>query len=402
GLPEKVVDLVGTVAAECAESLRTTTFTQQEELRSALMVAVQGAPTNVRISEATFEEVASCSSSGIVIIDRFGAFVRTNGSFSQIVDYAQEELAALTLFDLVHPDEEKYLRESYQSMLDGDQLRIRHSQRLIRGDGEIARVTLTATILHDGSDDPTHFVTVVEDSTELRLLQNELSRQALHDVLTGLPNRQFFTTHLEGVLRRADPDTGLTVYHLDLDAFSLITGGLGRAVGDLLLKSVSERLKALTVDEKAMVAKFDGDEFAVLIENSTTTPDVLTMVNRINEELSEPVYINDHGVAATASKKILSITAPRPDASTTDARRPTLNRPCTRNRYSSKKAYLLSAGVMSTRPSRTSHSLMPFTSWLARNRPWTRSLSESVAGSAAISRSWPRNQSTPDSRMLPP
>lgn len=301
GLAEKVVDLVGEVAAECAESLRTATLTQQEELRSALMVAVQGAPANVRISEATFEEVAACSSSGIVIIDRHGTFIRTNNSFSQIVDYAQEELAALTLFDLVHPDEEKYLRESYQGMLDGDHLRIRHSQRLIRGDGEIARVTLTATILHDGSDDPSHFVTVVEDSTELRLLQNELSRQALHDVLTGLPNRQFFTTHLEGVLRRVDPDTGLTLYHLDLDAFALITGGLGRAVGDLLLKSVAERLKALTVEEKAMVAKFDGDEFVVLIENSATTPDVLTMVNRINEELSEPVYINDHGVAATAS-----------------------------------------------------------------------------------------------------
>jgi diguanylate cyclase (GGDEF)-like protein/PAS domain S-box-containing protein len=301
GLAEKVVDLVGTIAAECAESLRTTTFTQQEELRSALMVAVQGAPDNVRISAATFDEVANCSSSGIVIIDRAGTFVRTNNSFSQIVDYAQEELAALTLFDLVHPDEEKYLRESYQGMLDGDQLRVRHSQRLIRGDGEIARVTLTATILHDGSDNPSHFVTVVEDSTELRLLQNELSRQALHDVLTGLPNRQFFTTHLEGVLRRVDPDTGLTLYHLDLDAFSLITGGLGRAVGDLLLKSVAERLKALTATEKAMVAKFDGDEFAILVENATTTPDVVAMVNRINEELSEPVYINDHGVAATAS-----------------------------------------------------------------------------------------------------
>src|SRR5262249_24594752 len=148
--------------------------------------------------------------------------------------------------------EEKYLRESYQGLLDGDQLRIRHGQRLIRSDGEIARVTLTATILHDGTDDPTHFVTVVEDSTELKLLQNELSRQALHDVLTGLPNRQFFTTHLEHVLRRTD---GLTLYHLDLDGFSLITGGLGRDVGDQLLKSVADRLKALVGSADGMVAK---------------------------------------------------------------------------------------------------------------------------------------------------
>jgi diguanylate cyclase (GGDEF)-like protein len=123
----------------------------------------------------------------------------------------------------------------------------------------------------------------------------------LHDVLTGLPNRQFFTTRLESVLRRADPDTGTTLYHLDLDAFSLITGGLGRKVGDLLLIAVAERLKLVVADEKAMVARFDGDEFAILVENTPTTPDVMTIIAMINDELSEPLYIDGHGVAATAS-----------------------------------------------------------------------------------------------------
>ncbi|TCO62649.1 putative bifunctional diguanylate cyclase/phosphodiesterase [Actinocrispum wychmicini] len=300
-LAEKVVELVGAIAARAAELLRSTTFDQQEELRDALLTAVENTHGHQRISEATFDEVASCSSSGIVILNPDGGFVRTNGAFSEIVDYPPEELAALTVFDLVHPAEETYLKESYQALRDGDHLRIRRSLRLVRGDGEISRVTLTATILHDGTDDPDHFVTVVEDSTELTLLQNELSRQALHDVLTGLPNRQFFTTHLEGVLRRADPVTGITLFHLDLDAFSLITGGLGREVGDRLLQSVSERLKTLVSAEKAMVAKFDGDEFLVLVENTAATPDVLAMITRINEELSEPVYIQGHGVAATAS-----------------------------------------------------------------------------------------------------
>lgn len=300
-LAEKVVGLVGAIAAQFAESLRSITFNKQEELRQALMTAVEDTHGPVRISEATFEEVASCSSSGIVILSAEGGFVRTNSAFTEIVDYPPEELATITIFDLVHPAEETYLRESYQALLDGDHLKIRRSLRLVRGDGEISRVTLTATVLRDGTDNPDHFVTVVEDSTELTLLQNELSRQALHDVLTGLPNRQFFTTHLEGVLRKADPATGVTLFHLDLDAFSMITGGLGREVGDRLLQSVSERLKALVADEKAMVAKFDGDEFVILIENGENTPDVLAMITRINEELSEPVYIQGSGVAATAS-----------------------------------------------------------------------------------------------------
>nr|QEO74765.1 diguanylate cyclase [uncultured bacterium] len=300
-LGEKVVSLLGAVAASYTESIRRSVFRQQEEVEQALIIAVRDARWNLKASEARFDEVATCSSSGIVITDLDGRFVRANHSFGRIVDYTTTELAKLSLFDLVHPEEAPYVRESYQAVLNGEQERFRHGQRLVRQDGELARVSLTATVLRDEYDQPQHFVTVVEDSTELKLLQNELSRQALHDVLTGLPNRQFFTTHLESVLRRADPAYGVTLYHLDLDAFSLITGGLGRKTGDLLLIAVAERLKAVLAAEKAMVARFDGDEFAIVVENSPATPDVISMVTAINDELSEPVYIEEHGVAATAS-----------------------------------------------------------------------------------------------------
>ncbi|MET0233318.1 MAG: EAL domain-containing protein [Kibdelosporangium sp.] len=300
-LDDKVVILLGALSASYAESIRADVFKQQQEIEEALISALRDARGSLKISEARFDEVATSSPSGIVLTDLDGRFVRTNHAFSQIVDYSPGELTALSLFDLVHPDEVSYLQGAYEGVLNGGQSRLRQSQRLIRHDGEAARVSLTATLLRDGDNRPRQFVTVVEDGTELKLLQNELSRQALHDVLTGLPNRQFFTTHLEGVLRRADPLTGVTLYHLDLDAFSLVTGGLGRKIGDQLLIAVAERLKAVLADETAMVARFDGDEFAILVENSPATPDVLSMVTMINEELSEPVYIEDHGVAATAS-----------------------------------------------------------------------------------------------------
>jgi diguanylate cyclase (GGDEF)-like protein/PAS domain S-box-containing protein len=296
-LTEKVIALIGTIAADYADAIRAETFTQQENINRALLKAVQDARWNLKI----FDEVATCSSSGIVISGLNGELVRANDAFGQIVEYTLTELTERSLFDLIHPAEAPGLREAYESMLEGEHERIRHGQRLVRKDGEVARVSLSATVLRDGNGQPSHFVTVVEDGTELNLLQNELRRQALHDMLTGLPNRQFFTTHMEGVLRRADPVTGVTLYHLDLDAFSLIIGGLGRQVADLLLITVAERLQSVVAGEKAMVARFDGDEFAILVENSPTTPDPLTVVSMINEELSEPVYIGDHGVAATAS-----------------------------------------------------------------------------------------------------
>jgi diguanylate cyclase (GGDEF)-like protein len=144
-------------------------------------------------------------------------------------------------------------------------------------------------------------VTMVEDVTELHLLQDRLGHQTLHDSLTGLPNRQYLVTQLEKVLDRTDPDTEVVLYYLGLDAFSVINDGLGYHVGDRLLQIVAARLEALLHGEHAMVARMDGDEFAILVENSPSTPDVETLIKRINDEFADPIYIDGHGVSVSTS-----------------------------------------------------------------------------------------------------
>jgi diguanylate cyclase (GGDEF)-like protein len=155
-------------------------------------------------------------------------------------------------------------------------------------------------LLRSVDDRTSQVVAVVEDGTELMLLQNELHRQSLHDPLTGLPNRQFFGTRLESAMRRADPAHGVTLFHLDLDGFAMVCGGLGRSSGEQLLVHVGQRLKAVVAEENAMVARFDGDEFGILVENSATTPDVAAIVSKINAELAKPIYVDGHGLALSA------------------------------------------------------------------------------------------------------
>src|SRR5205823_5721852 len=210
------------------------------------------------------------------------------------------ELAGLSLFDVVRPERTE-LSELYLDLRSGRTERLRQMGRLQLKDGGTSRVSLTASLMRSADGLPSQFVTVVEDATELTLLQDELLRQALHDVLTGLPNRQFFTTRLECVAHKANPVVGITLYHLDLDAFSLIVGGLGRRVGEHLLITVAERLRSIVEGERAIVARLESDEFAIVVENSAVTPDVASTVARINEELSEPVYIDGIGVAVSAS-----------------------------------------------------------------------------------------------------
>jgi diguanylate cyclase (GGDEF)-like protein/PAS domain S-box-containing protein len=297
---DRAVQVLGALAADYLEAARQFIFKQQEDLKEALLRAGNDIQRQLKMAETRFDAVFASAPSGVALLDLDGKFLRTNESLDVMLDRAPAEFARLTLFDVVDPDEVAFLRAGCTDLADGWMDRLHQQRRLIRGDGEAVRASLTLTLLRDGTK-PSQLLVTAHDETEMSLLQGQLSHQSLHDVLTGLPNRQYFTTRLESVLRRANPDTGATLYHLDLDAFSMITDGLGRQAGDRVLMNVAQRLKAVVAGENAMVARFDGDEFAIVVENSDTTPDVVTTISSINEELGEPIYIEGHGVAASAS-----------------------------------------------------------------------------------------------------
>ncbi|MEV4318265.1 EAL domain-containing protein [Actinocrispum sp. NPDC049592] len=294
---DRAVQVLGVLTNDYTEAARQFVFKQQEDLKDALLRAGADRQRHLRAAEARFDAVMASSSTGIAVLDLHGAFLRCNEALTVMLDRSAEELAALTFYDVVDPDEVPFIQAAAKDLVDGWMERLHQQRRLIRKDGEAVRASVRLTVLRD----PAQLLVTVHDETEMSLLQAQLSHQSLHDVLTGLPNRQYFTTRMESVLRQANPKTGATLYHLDLDAFSMITDGLGRSVGDRVLMNVAQRLKAVVAGENAMVARFDGDEFAILVENSDTTPDVVATIASINTELAEPIYFEGHGVAASAS-----------------------------------------------------------------------------------------------------
>ena len=278
---------------------------QQEIMHLALLKAVRDAQWNLKQSEARFDEVVTSSASGIALVSLDGRIVRANAALAEMLGHPAGELAGTLMDDHVHPESVEAFREGMTALVCGGKERVRQSQRLLRKDGDVARISLTASLLRDAEDRPGHFVVVVEDGTELMLLQGELSRQALHDVLTGLPNRQYFGTHLEAALRRADPEHGVTLFHVDLDAYGMVCNSLGTRVGEQLLVHFAQRLKAVMARERAMIARFHADEFGILVENSATTPDIDTIVRAINDELAEPFFVGGHGLALSASAGVV-------------------------------------------------------------------------------------------------
>jgi diguanylate cyclase (GGDEF)-like protein/PAS domain S-box-containing protein len=285
--------VVGAVSAAYTAAIQAFVLEQQESISQALLRANRAAQLDLQASEERFEDIFAHSSTGIAMVSLDGEFERANAALCHIL--RREDVAGMTLADLIAPADLPLVNDALAGLKYGRMRRVEERPRLIDRDGEHFRVLLAATVQKDAEDEPRHFVLMIDDDSQLTLLGGRLQYQSLHDALTGLPNRQYLTTRLESLLH-SDIEHGVTLYHLDLDAFAVITDGLGREVGDKVLKLVAERLSAVFASEKAMV---------VLVENGPETPDVDTTIRMIEHELAEPVYFGDHGVAVSATIGVL-------------------------------------------------------------------------------------------------
>jgi diguanylate cyclase (GGDEF)-like protein/PAS domain S-box-containing protein len=169
--------------------------------------------------------------------------------------------------------------------------------------------------------------TVVHGAIQLgRLVEREWSRhalahQAMHDALTGLPNRSLFLDRLGHALPGIEPaGPGLAVMLVDLDDFKLINDSLGHDVGDRLLTAVARRLEALLAPGDT-AARLGGDEFAVLCERLDEEEAVGEIANRILEAVSQPLDLNGDSTVVTASIGVAMATGPgcRPEDLVRDA-----------------------------------------------------------------------------------
>ncbi len=171
---------------------------------------------------------------------------------------------------------------------------------------------ITLTEQNDASPGRTRHgvVGVIFDVTEQRRAERELLRQAFHDPLTGLANRELFMNRVEGAMHRMrrEPRCGFAVLHLDLDRFKVIVESQGHLVGDKVLQEVAKRLEEV-IRRSDMLARLGGDEFAVMVEDfpercandALQSPSALRVAQRIQRSLKAPILVDGEAYFITAS-----------------------------------------------------------------------------------------------------
>lgn len=292
--------MLGALGAGYASALRDWLFEQQEAVKLALRRATGEVERKLARSEARFREVFVRSAVGIAISDASGKLAQVNPALAEILGVGATDLVGRGIEEFFHPQDIVDLREDYHELEGMGGKPLRRRRRLVRADGQLVWVHLAVSVLRDLPELPALHLTMVENVSDLHLLQDLTSHQTLHDVLTGLPNRQYLLSQLQSQLGGQVAGEQVTLFQLDLDGFTAINHGLGPEEGDRLLAVVARRLERLFADRRALVARLAGDEFAVLCPTGCPPAEVLDTVNQINESLAEAVYVPAGGVGLSA------------------------------------------------------------------------------------------------------
>jgi diguanylate cyclase (GGDEF)-like protein/PAS domain S-box-containing protein len=306
-IASRLFEMFAALAEGFTEALRHDLFEQQDTIRAVLGRAVEVAERAQRATEAGFREVFNAAPAGMAISSLDGRLLDANAALVGTLGHpSSDELATYSVFELFEPADRDRMRHRYQLLADGTIPRFREGCRLTGRGADTRWAIVGVTMIKDGNG-PDRFVTMVEDITELRLLQNQMSHQLVHDMTTGLVNRQGFIRQLDRALARRDRPE-LSVFHLDLDHFAVLNDGLGHNVGQELLVTVAAHLNQIFAGERVVISRIGSDEFAVLLEHGPRTADIADLAAEINNTLAEPTYLGSgDGVGVTASIGIVPI-----------------------------------------------------------------------------------------------
>jgi diguanylate cyclase (GGDEF)-like protein/PAS domain S-box-containing protein len=221
-----------------------------------------------------------------------------------ILGYGESELEnhPQEWFDRIHPQDLEQVNLSLTLHKQGQTPHFEQEYRIQSKNGTYLWVLSRGIAVRNGEGIPYRIAGSLTDITDRRLAQQQLQHDALHDPLTGLPNRTLFMDRLGQMIRqvRRRLDYRFAVLFIDLDRFKLINDSLGHLSGDQLLIQLSQRLTT-SLRPGDTVARLGGDEFVILIDDLPEGLDANLFAQRIKSLLQNPFVLNGQAVSISAS-----------------------------------------------------------------------------------------------------
>jgi Amt family ammonium transporter len=258
------------------------------------------AELDLEIQTAYFTQLFANSPQAIVIIDMHRNVVNCNKGFEDLFGYNSTDIIGFGMRTFIVPDELLVECENIRmSILNGEtfQCETRRHHR----DGKLIPVSMIGFPIRIG-DQINGIIYIYQDISERKSFEEQISHQAFHDALTGLPNRTLFSERLDRALKRSRRRTEFhyALLLIDLNKFKAVNDSLGHPAGDQLLIQVSRRLSSC-IRAMDTVARLGGDEFAIIIEEFTSEEELLKMTKRMHSLLCKSYTVCQSEISSGAS-----------------------------------------------------------------------------------------------------
>jgi diguanylate cyclase (GGDEF)-like protein/PAS domain S-box-containing protein len=207
--------------------------------------------------------------------------------------------------EVLHPLDRDRFRAALDSVIEQRRGRLQQDFRLRAPDGHYLWLALRARPVVGSDGEVVRLVGTLTDVTEFKNTEERLLHDAVHDNLTGLPNRELFLDRLESVLALAKADQAIrpTVLVIDLDRFKQVNDSVGIAVGDSILLTLARRLGRLLKPQDTL-ARLGGDQFALILLSERDSERIIGFAETLRRALRAPITFNDREIFLTASMGI--------------------------------------------------------------------------------------------------
>ena len=252
-------------------------------------------------SEAQYRQVVEHVKDVIFTADAGGNWTFLNPAWTEITGYSSSESIGKNFADFVCEENRAQTLTVFEAMRQNHKNYDCYETRCKCEWGEIRWIEARVQSTLDAAGALTGFFGTLCNITERKAADERLEHQALHDALTGLPNRLLFQDRIGGALKRmARAQTGVAVLFVDLDNFKIVNDSMGHEAGDTLLQTVAQRLEA-SARNGDTIARLGGDEFTLLLENVRSVEEAAQTAERIVAQLQQPVTLGGREVFVSAS-----------------------------------------------------------------------------------------------------